>query len=35
LEFGQDLAEDVLEKSQGFLVHTLMQGFGRDLHRLA
>ena len=27
LEFGQDLAEDVLEKSRGFLVHALMQGF--------
>jgi hypothetical protein len=35
LEFGEDLAEHVLQKGNGFLVHALMQGFGRDLYGLA
>jgi len=35
LEFCQDLSEHVLQKGNGFLVHALMNGFGRDLHRLA
>ncbi len=35
LEFSQDLAEHVLQKSNGLLVHALMKGFGRDFHWLA
>jgi len=34
LEFCQDLSKHVLQKGNGFLVHALMNGFGRDLHRL-
>ena len=34
-ECGEDLSEHVLEKGQGFLVHALMHGFGRDRPGLA